>query len=431
MLRSRQKLGKYVIERRLAEGGFATVYQARDTIEGIPVALKIPYAHILSGEAFRYFRQEVRLVSRLEHPNILPLKNADYVEGQFVIVTALAETSLDDRLQKRISTATAMLYSEQMMAAVACAHEHHIIHCDIKPENFLLFPEHRIRLTDFGIARVAQRTLRGSGAGTVGYVAPEQAMGRPSFRSDVFSLGLVIYRMLAGHLPEWPYAWPPPGYDRLRERVHPDLIDLLRRSLEVEARKRFRDATRMLAAYERIKCPLRSAETPRRTRKRKTTAKDWQAMRRQQFVRQYGKLLSISTNCSYCDGPLSEFMQSCPWCGEAQKKFHGTSSFPQSCPRCYRGVKSDWHYCGWCYGPGFEVASNRKYNDRRYIGECKNPRCKRRQLMPFMKYCPWCRCRVEEAWQVKGNTQKCVRCNWGVLGAFWTYCPWCAKRNQD
>lgn len=317
------------------------------------------------------------------------------------------------------------------MAAVACAHEHRIIHCDIKPENFLLFSEHRIRLTDFGIARVAQRTLRGSGAGTVGYVAPEQAMGRPSFRSDVFSLGLVIYRMLSGHLPEWPYTWPPEGYDRVRDRLHPDLIDLLRKSLELESRKRFRDATRMLAAFQRIKSPLRTAERLRRTRKRKTTAKDWQHMRRQQFLRQYGKSLAISTRCNYCDGPLSECMQACPWCGESQKKFHGTTSFPQSCPRCLRGVKSDWQYCGWCYGAGLETSSARQYNDRRYTGRCKNSRCQRRQLMPFMRYCPWCHIRVQHEWQIPGNAQKCIRCGWGILGAFWSYCPWCTKRITD
>jgi serine/threonine protein kinase len=97
-----------------------------------------------------------------------------------------------------------------MIEAVAYAHRQRIIHCDIKPENFILFPDNRLRLTDFGIARVAQNTVAGSGSGTVGYMAPEQAMGKPSMRSDVFSLGLVIYRMLTGQLPEWPFEWPPP-----------------------------------------------------------------------------------------------------------------------------------------------------------------------------------------------------------------------------
>ena len=119
--------------------------------------------------------------------------------------------SLDDRLQKRISLSTAVDYSAQILAAVAYAHEHRIIHCDIKPDNFLIFADGRVRLADFGIARVAQKTLRGWGEGTVGYIAPEQAMGKPSFRSDVFSTGLVLYRMFSGCLPEWPYRWPPPG----------------------------------------------------------------------------------------------------------------------------------------------------------------------------------------------------------------------------
>ena len=84
-LRTRQRFGKYVIERRIGEGGFATVYQARATIEGIRVALKIPHTHFMSGETLDMFRQEVRLAAGLDHPHILPLKYADYIEGHFVV----------------------------------------------------------------------------------------------------------------------------------------------------------------------------------------------------------------------------------------------------------------------------------------------------------------------------------------------------------
>ena len=96
--------------------------------------------------------------------------------------------------------------------------EKRVLHCDIKPENFILFADGTLKLTDFGIAKIARRTIEASGSGTVGYIAPEQALGRPSFRSDVFSLGLIFYQMFTKKLPQWPFAWPPPEYQRLSAR---------------------------------------------------------------------------------------------------------------------------------------------------------------------------------------------------------------------
>src|SRR5690606_36135308 len=137
----------------------------------------------------------------------------------FVIAVPLGKGSLADRMRKRMSMETFLDYARQMLSAVAHAHRHRIVHCDVKPENFLLFPDGRLRLADFGIAKIAQRTLRGSGSGTIGYIAPEQAMVRPSFRSDVFSLGLILWQMLTGELPEYPFTWPLPGLQRLRRKV--------------------------------------------------------------------------------------------------------------------------------------------------------------------------------------------------------------------
>ncbi len=252
-IRTRQRLGKYRIEGKLGYGGFAAVYKATDTIEGVRVALKIPHDDLVTENVLEDFRSEVRLAGKLKHPNILPLKNADFVEGRFVITYPLGERTLAQRLQSRMSLNLAVDYAEQMLAGVAYAHEQRVIHCDIKPENLILFADGKLMLTDFGIAKVAMRTIRASGSGTVGYCAPEQAMGQPSFRSDVFSLGLVQYRMLSGHLPEWPFRWPPPGFDRLRRRVHADLVELLRRAMEVDPYKRFPNAVAMLAALRRIK----------------------------------------------------------------------------------------------------------------------------------------------------------------------------------
>lgn len=275
MPKVRQTFGKYRIERRIAEGGFAVVYQAYDKIEGIRVALKIPYNHLLNSDVLDFFRKEVRLAASLRHPHILQLKNAEFIDDHFVLAYPLADESLADRLQRRLGTKMAVDYASQMLEAVACAHRARVIHCDIKPENLLLFPDNQLVLSDFGIARIALRTIRGSGSGTVGYIAPEQAMGRPSFRSDVFSMGLLLFRMFGGHLPEWPFDWPPPGSQRLRTRVHPELVELIRRAIDPNPRKRFRDAMHMARSFEALQPKLRrflnQKSSARKTTTRNTT----------------------------------------------------------------------------------------------------------------------------------------------------------------
>jgi serine/threonine-protein kinase len=252
-LRARQKLGKYRIHRRLATGGFAVVYSARDTVEGIDVALKIPHDHLLSRGVLADFRKEARLAAPLDHPNILPIKTADEVEGQFAIVTRLGKETLSERLTRRLGNRTILAFAEQLLQALAFAHRRRIIHCDLKPENLILFPENQLRLADFGIAKVAQKTVSTSGSGTIGYMAPEQAMGKPSMRSDVFSVGLLLYRMIARELPRWPFRWPMPGHERLVRSWHPAFIAIIRRALQVDERKRFATATQMLDAFQRVR----------------------------------------------------------------------------------------------------------------------------------------------------------------------------------
>ncbi|MDH3593113.1 MAG: serine/threonine protein kinase [Planctomycetota bacterium] len=246
-----RRIGKYRIQKKIASGGFATVYKAMDTVEGVPVALKIPHVDFQSPARVVEFRREIRLAAALDHPHILPLKNAEVYDGQLVVAFRLGDESLAQRLRRRVSTAKALDWAGQMIEALAYAHSHRIIHCDVKPENLILFGD-ELRLTDFGIARVALRTMSASGSGTIGYVAPEQAMGKPSFRSDVFSAGLVIYRMLAGHVPSWPFRWPPPRLARVRKKVPPAFIEFLRKSLRVDHRKRYEDAAAMAAAFDRM-----------------------------------------------------------------------------------------------------------------------------------------------------------------------------------
>ena len=211
-LRTRQALGKYRIRGHIARGGFADVYRASDTIEGVNVALKIPHAQLLTPEIFKDILQEVRLAARLNHPNILRVKNADHINDHFVIAYRLGTGTLAGRMTQRLPVRNVVDYMQQMLAGVAYAHEKRVLHCDIKPENFILFDDGTVKLTDFGISKIARRTIEASGSGTVGYIAPEQALGRPSFRSDVFSLGLIFYEMFTKKLPQWPFEWPPPEY---------------------------------------------------------------------------------------------------------------------------------------------------------------------------------------------------------------------------
>lgn len=250
MIRVGQRLGKYKLKRRLARGGFADVFEAYDTLEQVTVALKVPFVDQLDKEIRADFEREIRISARLEHANVLALKNADVVDGALTLAYPLGQRSLADRLARRLSTPKALEYGSQLLAGLAYAHEHRVIHCDVKPENVILFADGTLKLGDFGLAKQALRTLQASASGTLGYVAPEQAMGRPSARSDVFSAGLILYRMFAGALPEWPYEWnQAPGRDRLRRNVA-EMVPLLRRSLQVDARRRFADATKMSEAYE-------------------------------------------------------------------------------------------------------------------------------------------------------------------------------------
>lgn len=263
LLKARQKLGKYRIEKKLADGPRSAVYRAYDTIHGARVALKIPYPEMMDEYFLSDFKREARLATRMEHPNILPIQNASFIGEHFVIAMPLGIESLADRLGRRLASRTALLFADQMLEAVAYAHSQRIIHCDVKPDNFILFADNRLRLTDFGFSKIALRTVKASGSGTVGYLAPEQALGRPMFQSDVFSLGLVIYRMFSGVLPEWPYKWPPSGLPRLKQKLTPATVRWLRRAIAFRPQERYRTAGAMLAAYRRIPVKLVRSRTRR------------------------------------------------------------------------------------------------------------------------------------------------------------------------
>ena len=423
MLRTRQKIGKYRILGRIASGPLADVYRAFDTIHKIRVALKIPKSGDHSGE--EEFLHEVQVAARLKHPNILSVLNASYIDDHFVIAMELGSESLAERIERRMSTARAMELASQALAALAHAHEHRIIHCDIKPENFILFPGNQLKLADFGFAKISLRTLKASGSGTIDYIAPEQAMGRPKFQSDVFSMGLVLYRLFSGKLPEWPFNWPMVGHDRLKLRVRPEVAEVLRKAIQLDPAKRFRDAMLMQAEFERLQSHSRRQQRAK-ARNGSRSGPSWRQQQWREFQRKYRKVLQTSHNCRRCEGPVAESMQACPWCGFDHPARGCESSMPSSCPRCERGVKNDWNYCPWCYGPGFVEETGRRYPDKRYTARCSNKRC-RGLLIPFMRYCPWCRGKVHRPWKLSGSRHSCKACKWGIAKEFWNFCAWCRE----
>lgn len=437
VLQARARVGQYRLVKRLGEGGFATVWKAFDSIEGIHVAIKIPRPELIDKTVLDLFRKEVRVTAPLDHPGILPIKTATHIDGLFLIVHPLGLESLDDRLKRRLSFEKGLAYCEQILAALAYAHAKKVIHCDVKPDNFILFEDDRLRLADFGIAKVAQKTLEAQGTGTVGYVAPEQAYGKISFRSDVFAAGLVMVRILSGHLPEWPFEWPSPGIAKLKRNASPDLLDFLRRTVEVSAKKRFPSAIEAHNAFVRIRPHALAYDSKRKAKRHRANGratpksggtKDWKEVRRISFQRRFGKVLESKTACQRCAMPLSPEMQHCPWCKKEQPRFKGEVRHSHACPRCKRGVKADWHYCPYCWGSAIGPNTTRELSDKRYSARCTNSKCSRKDLMPFMRYCPWCHTKVQRKWPLPGSRSKCERCAWGVSREFWSCCPWCSAK---
>lgn len=427
MLRTRQKIGKYRILGRIASGPLADVYRAADTIHKTRVALKIP--KLGSGISHEDFLHEVQVAFKLDHPNILKVQDASFIDDKFVIAMELGIESLADRIVRRMSLTSAMEIAEQALAALAHAHEKKIIHCDVKPENFILFPQNRLKMADFGFAKVSLRTLKASGSGTIDYIAPEQAMGRPKFQSDVFSVGLVLYRLFSGKLPEWPYKWPMEGNDRLKVRVRPEFAEMLRKAIQLDPANRYKNAIEMYGVFENLQSHARRQRKSSQRNGGKKTAKPGSSWRQQQwreFQRQYRTALETRHQCRRCEGPVAESMQSCPWCGFDNPARGATTRMPAHCPRCERGVKSDWDYCAWCYGKGFIAETNRHFPDKRYVAKCSNSRC-REPLMPFMRYCPWCHSKVKRPWKLPGSRHKCSACKWGIAKEFWNYCAWCRE----
>jgi serine/threonine protein kinase len=199
-------ISHYRILEKLGEGGMGVVYKAQDTKLDRPVALKFLPLHLNPTEQDKArFLQEAKAAAALNHPNICSVIDVQEQQGQMFIVMEFVEgDSLKDRMTG-MSLKQAIETGIQIADGLAAAHEKGIVHRDIKPENIMVRKDGIVQIMDFGLAKlqgVSRLTKEGSTVGTAGYMSPEQVQGHDvDHRSDIFSLGVLLYEMLSGQLP--------------------------------------------------------------------------------------------------------------------------------------------------------------------------------------------------------------------------------------
>ena len=261
--------GRYKIVRKLGAGGMANVYLAEDQELGRRVAIKILNDRHANDDQFvERFRREAKNAAALSHPNIVSIYDRGEAEGTYYI----AMEYLDGRSLKELIVTrgpapvpVAVEYARQILSALRFAHRHGIVHRDIKPHNVLVDGEGRVKVTDFGIARAgaSQMTEVGSIVGTAQYLSPEQARGtNVDQRSDLYSLGVVLYELLTGSAPfggDTPVeiamkhlSQVPEPPSAKRPNLPHDLDLLVMRALAKDPDERYQSAEEMDADLERV-----------------------------------------------------------------------------------------------------------------------------------------------------------------------------------
>jgi serine/threonine-protein kinase len=279
---------RYLIERELGRGGMAVVFLAHDEKLGRDVALKVLRPELAASLGADRFLREIEIAAKLTHPNILPLHDCGEADGQLYYSMPFVEgESLRDRLnrEKQLSIDDAVQVTREVADALGHAHALGIVHRDIKPENILFQGGHAL-VADFGIARAVSAagaetlTETGLAVGTPAYMSPEQAAGEQDVdgRSDIYSLGCVLYEMLGGDPPytgSTPRAIlarkltdPVPSLQVVRETVPDEIEQVVLKALAKTPSDRFATATQFVEALARKGSDLVSTAPASRRRRR-------------------------------------------------------------------------------------------------------------------------------------------------------------------
>ena len=259
---------RYTVGRQLGRGGTAAVYLAHDARYDRDVAIKVMHSEIASGVGADRFLREISVAAKLTHPHIVPLLDSGAIEGTLWFAMPVVEgQSLRSRLDRdrQLPIVEAVRIAQDVAGALAYAHAHNVVHRDIKPENVLLSSGSAV-VADFGLAKGLEAagaeslTNTGIAVGTALYMSPEQATGADTVdgRSDIYSLGCMLYEMLTGEPPyvgktvqaviAKRFSDPVPSPRRLRSTISPALDEIVMRALAKSPADRFQTADELSAA---------------------------------------------------------------------------------------------------------------------------------------------------------------------------------------
>jgi eukaryotic-like serine/threonine-protein kinase len=261
---------RFRLEEKVGSGGMSSVYRAFDPTLERHVAIKLMHRDISNdADQLERFRREARAVAQLSHPHVVTVIDAGEDDGAPYIVFEYVEgETLKDRIRRlgRLPVAEAVAYAVEIGRALECAHAHMLVHRDVKPQNVLIDPDGRAKVTDFGIARSLEAqglTATGRVLGTTDYVSPEQALGHEvTGQSDIYSLGIVLYEMLTG---EAPYKAdtqvavamkhvrdPLPDVQRRRPEISASLAAVGEHATAKETQNRYHDVSEMVHDLEEV-----------------------------------------------------------------------------------------------------------------------------------------------------------------------------------
>src|SRR5271163_842750 len=275
--------GRYRLDAQIGRGGMSTVYRAFDTVLERPVAIKLMHREIASdSDQLERFRREARSVAQLNDPHVVTVIDAGEepspdgehpgmdggVGTPYIVLEYVEGETLKELIRREgpLEIPQAIAYAIEIARALGAAHEHQIVHRDVKPHNVLISEEGGAKITDFGIARTLTEeglTMAGRVLGTTDYVSPEQALGQPvTGQSDLYSLGVVLFEMLTGDVPFHGSSTVAvamkhvrediPDAQRLRPEISAATAAVVDRAVSKDLARRYQDAASMAGDLEDV-----------------------------------------------------------------------------------------------------------------------------------------------------------------------------------